>query len=144
MTVWVQPPAVGGADTYTIVSNPSASEQATLRKDGYPSFATQAEAEAFVKARNGSFTLSTNPVKAIVQAATGNATAADQSKSAITDVEDSTGISSVADFLQGLTDANLWIRVAKVAVGGIMILIAVAKITGAESAISKIPVPIPV
>jgi hypothetical protein len=54
------------------------------------------------------------------------------------------GVSSVTGFLGGLTSANLWIRVAKVTAGGIIILIAVSKLTGAGSVVSKIPVPIPV
>lgn len=54
------------------------------------------------------------------------------------------GLDSFAHFLNALGSANLWIRVAKVAVGGTLILIATAKITGAGSVISKLPVPIPV
>ena len=53
-------------------------------------------------------------------------------------------LTALMDFLSGLESANLWIRVAKVAVGGTLILIAVSKITGAGSVISKLPVPIPV
>jgi hypothetical protein len=47
-------------------------------------------------------------------------------------------ISSVADFLQGLTSANLWIRVAKIVVGGAILLIGLAKITGADKAIGGV------
>jgi hypothetical protein len=41
-----------------------------------------------------------------------------------------TAIGSVEDFLQGLTSANLWIRVAKIIAGGAMLLIGIAKLTG--------------
>lgn len=51
--------------------------------------------------------------------------------------------SSITNFLGALTDANTWIRVLKVVVGGGLMLIAVSKMTGAGSVISKIPVPIP-
>jgi hypothetical protein len=54
------------------------------------------------------------------------------------------GIQSVTDFLKGLTAANLWIRVAKVAVGGALVLIGLAHITGADSIVRKLPVPIPI
>jgi hypothetical protein len=43
-----------------------------------------------------------------------------------------TAIGSVEDFLQGLTSANLWIRIAKVIAGGAILLIGLAKITGAS------------
>lgn len=86
MTVYVAPPLVGGPDTYTIIQNPTAAQQAQMKAEGYPSFATLAQAEAFVKSKNGQFTLSTNPLKAIIQLATGNATASGQSKSAVSDL----------------------------------------------------------
>lgn len=53
-------------------------------------------------------------------------------------------ITSVPQFLQGLTSGNLWIRVAKVVIGGTLILVGVAKLTGASSAITKAAGKIPV
>ena len=38
-------------------------------------------------------------------------------------------LGSVVDFLQGLTSANLWIRVAKVVVGGVILIVGIARLT---------------
>jgi hypothetical protein len=50
---------------------------------------------------------------------------------------------AITGFFGALTDANTWVRVLKIVVGGGLMLIAVSKMTGAGSVISKIPVPIP-
>ena len=136
MTVWVQPPVVGGADTYTIISNPSASVQATLKSEGYPSFPTLAAAEAFVKARNGSFTLSTNPLKAAAQLATGNDTAAGQSQSTASDL-----LGTLAEFLglpagTKISGRELAVRAAKIVTGITMIIVGLVKLTGADKAVT--------
>lgn len=55
-----------------------------------------------------------------------------------TNAKNATGLGSVVDFLQGLTSANLWIRVAKVLVGGVMLIVGLAKITGADKAIGGV------
>lgn len=44
------------------------------------------------------------------------------------------GISSVTDFLQGLTSANLWIRAAKIVIGGTILIVGLVKLTGADKA----------
>lgn len=137
MTVYVQPPVVGGADTYTIISNPSATEQATLKSEGYPSFATQAEAEAFVKARNGSFTLATNPVSAAIQAVSGNDTAAGQSKGVLGNI--------TGGFLW--PDAkNFVVRALKVVLGGLLVVVGLVHMTGidnkAAQLVRKVPLPV--
>jgi hypothetical protein len=44
----------------------------------------------------------------------------------------STAIGTVEDFLQGLTSANLWIRLAKVVFGGAILLIGLSKLTGID------------
>jgi hypothetical protein len=44
-------------------------------------------------------------------------------------------VSSVTDFLSDLTAANLWIRVAKVAIGGIILIVGLAQLTGIEKGI---------
>lgn len=52
------------------------------------------------------------------------------------------GIQSVTDFLKGLTQQSLWVRVAKVAVGGVLVLIGLAHLTGADSVVRKLPIPV--
>lgn len=42
------------------------------------------------------------------------------------------GVSSVTGFLGGLTSANLWIRVAKVIAGGVILIVGLVKLTGLE------------
>jgi hypothetical protein len=44
-----------------------------------------------------------------------------------------TAIGSVEDFLQGLTSANLWIRAAKIFLGGAMLLVGLVKLTGIDT-----------
>lgn len=39
---------------------------------------------------------------------------------------------SVGGFLAGLTSGNLWVRVAKVAIGGVILVVGLAKLTGAD------------
>ena len=56
------------------------------------------------------------------------------------------GLSSIGDFFQRLTQANTWIRIAKAVVGGALVLIGLAHMTGASDAISsaarKVPLPV--
>lgn len=47
-------------------------------------------------------------------------------------------ISSVEQFLSILTERNLWVRVAKVAVGGALLIIGLAKMTGADRKIEML------
>jgi len=55
-------------------------------------------------------------------------------KQAANSIPGVTAISSVEDFLQGLTSANLWIRVAKVTVGGVILIVGLVKLTGVDKA----------
>jgi len=54
------------------------------------------------------------------------------------------GLSQIGDFFGALTSSNTWIRVAKVLVGGILLIMGLVHMTGTESAVKKLPVPIPV
>jgi len=47
----------------------------------------------------------------------------------------STAIGTVENFLQGLTSRNLWIRVAKITIGGAILIVGLAKLTGADKAV---------
>lgn len=107
-------------------------EAETYGMHGYP---TEAQAEAHPNSVNA---IEKTQVNAWIVAAndiTGNPgkDAAHAAKSAASAAGSATGISSVVDFLKGLTTANLWIRVAKVAAGGIMLMVGLAHLTGFSS-----------
>ncbi len=57
-----------------------------------------------------------------------------------------TGINAIGGFFSALGEANTWIRVAKVVVGGALLIIGLVHITGADNAVAsiarKVPVPI--
>ena len=48
------------------------------------------------------------------------------------------GVTSTLDFLTRLTDASLWIRVAKVTVGGVILVVGLIKLTGADQKIGGV------
>jgi hypothetical protein len=56
------------------------------------------------------------------------------------------GIGEIGDAIHALTEENTWIRIAKVVAGGLLLLIGLAHITGAENKVASIArkVPIPV
>lgn len=57
-----------------------------------------------------------------------------------------TGIDAVGAFFNDLTNSGTWIRVAKVLVGGLLLVIGLVHITGADNAVAsvarKVPLPI--
>lgn len=57
-----------------------------------------------------------------------------------------TGVDAIGGFFNKLGEANTWIRVAKVAVGGLLLIVGIVHITGAggpvASAARKVPLPI--
>ena len=59
---------------------------------------------------------------------------------------DLTGLASIGDFFSRLTNANTWIRVGKVLVGGVLLIVGLAHMTGADNAAFKAArtVPLPV
>lgn len=119
------PPVVGGANQYQVVEAANAADAARLTAEGY----------------KGPY-----PTKAAAQAE-----AAAQTKTA-TSTEVSTpdvslpGLSQVGDFFQRLTQGNTWIRVAKVIVGGMLLIVGLVHITGVDNAVAsiarKVPVPV--
>lgn len=46
------------------------------------------------------------------------------------------GLGTIGDFFSGLTQANLWVRILKGVIGGALILIGTAKLTGVEKGIA--------
>jgi hypothetical protein len=57
-----------------------------------------------------------------------------------------TGLNAIGDFFSRLTDANTWIRVGKVIVGGVLLIVGLAHITGVSGAVAdtarRVPVPV--
>ena len=57
-----------------------------------------------------------------------------------------TGINAIGDFFSRLTNSNTWIRAAKILVGGMLVLVGIAHMTGASGAIAetarKVPLPV--
>lgn len=56
------------------------------------------------------------------------------------------GLVQIGDFFGALTSANTWIRAAKVIVGGTLLIIGIAHMTGSDQAVAqvarKVPLPI--
>lgn len=63
-----------------------------------------------------------------------------------TQAANATGLAAIGDFFTALSSSNTWIRVAKVIVGGVMLIVGIAHITGAGGAVAdtarKLPAPI--
>jgi hypothetical protein len=77
-----------------------------------------------------------NPVTAVKAGTTG----------VITELENATGVNAIGDFFKLLADKNLWIRAAKILVGGVLVIVGLAHMTGADNAVAsaarKVPLPI--
>jgi hypothetical protein len=132
---FADPPVVGGPDTYTLVEATTQAQYDQYHSLGYPEFNTQAAAQSFINTRNNSLTLSPNPASAAVQAATGNDTAAGQSKGILGDI--TAGIT-------GFSGTNFVLRAVKVIIGGVLLLIGLAHITGADNQIMNAARKVPV
>lgn len=91
-------------------------------------FATEAEALAAQAPRQQS----PNPVNDAVNAAENSSTLS--------------GLDAIGAFFNKLGEANTWIRVAKVLVGGVLLIIGLAHMTGAGNAVAttarKVPLPV--
>jgi hypothetical protein len=57
-----------------------------------------------------------------------------------------TGVDAIGAFFNSLGEASTWIRVAKVLVGGVLLLVGLAHMTGADNAVAsaarKVPLPV--
>jgi hypothetical protein len=78
------------------------------------------------------------------QAAQGATTGADEYAKSLSNPLDA--LAAIGDFFTRLTDASTWIRVGKVVIGGLLLIIGIVHITGAENAVAtaarKVPLPI--
>ena len=78
----------------------------------------------------------------------GKAPTTSLTKGAANEVQNQTGVStsSVTGFLTALSSANTWIRVSKVVIGGVLLIVGLVHITGADNAVAsaarKVPLPV--
>lgn len=123
---FVAGPVIGGPDKDTVLHATTTAQAEHYASLGYSGFATQAEAEAFAGGVNANQQqiqqLNQNPLGGIP------------------------GLSQIGGFFGALTSANTWIRVAKVVIGGALLIIGIAHITGASNAVAdaarKVPLPV--
>jgi hypothetical protein len=81
-------------------------------------YATQAEANT---------ALAKLPIAPSVGSQAGNQAAA---------TANATGLGTVGGFLSALSSSNTWVRVAKVAIGGIILIVGIAKLSGMNSSVA--------
>jgi hypothetical protein len=127
-------------DGQTYVENLSGAAEKTLTGLGIHGYATQAEAEANPQTMND------------VQAALGGAQALAGYSGSSTNIPTPGGVAigagatastaanaipGLSQFFNALTQINTWIRVAKVIIGGTLLIISLAHMTGAENAVAS-------
>ena len=136
-----------GGQTY--IENLSGGDEKTLTALGIHGYATEAQAKAHPQTMNA------------LQAAAGGANALAGVSGSATNIPTpgtaATGAGAVAstaanaipgisDFFGALTQASTWIRVAKVITGGLLLVIGLVHITGADNAVAsaarKVPLPV--
>jgi hypothetical protein len=54
------------------------------------------------------------------------------------------GVNAIGDFFNKLSEANTWLRIAEGLLGGILIAVSLAKLSGVENVVSKAVTKIPV
>jgi hypothetical protein len=133
----------------TYVEDLSGADEKTLTALGIHGYATQAEAEAHPQTMND------------VQAALGGAQVLAGVSGSATNIPTPGGvvtgggaassaaagaIPGLSAFFSALTQSSTWIRVAKVVIGGTLLIVGIAHITGAGGAVAtaarKVPVPV--
>lgn len=120
---WVVYPDVGATGSAALAR---VVRSATKPAGAIQSYPTQAAAKAEAAKFNGALGLSPNPIQAVIQGATGNTTASGVGQNPLT---------AVGQFFSTLGQRATWVRIAKVAIGAIMIITGLNKLTGASSKI---------
>ena len=124
---FVGPPVVGAStDAYQVVEATTAAEAATFTKDGYQGpYPTLAAAQA----------------QATTRQAAANSTVFNPKLP-----NPLTGVNAIGAFFNDLGNSNTWIRVAKVVIGGLLLVIGIVHITGISGAAAdvarKVPLPV--
>jgi hypothetical protein len=123
---FVGPPVLGGANKYQVAEAANQAEATKLQGEGYKGpYATLAAAQS------------------AANAATSTATSTEFNPSLPNPLS---GVNAIGAFFNKLGEANTWIRVGKVVIGGLLLVVGLVHITGAAGAVAdaarKVPVPI--
>jgi hypothetical protein len=123
---FVGPPVLGGANQYQVAEAATAAEAAKLQGEGYKGpYATKAEAQS------------------AANTATSKATSTEFNPSLPNPLS---GVNAIGAFFNKLGEANTWIRAGKVIIGGLLLVVGLVHITGADNAIAsaarKVPLPV--
>jgi hypothetical protein len=132
---FVGAPVVGGPDTYQVVEATTSAQYAQYQSEKYAGpYATKALAQADASARGQA---AADPAGAFSPSnIASTASSAADDIPGVKDAEQAVG--SVEDFLGGLTSANLWIRVAKVAIGSMILIVGLVHLTGLNTKVSGV------
>jgi hypothetical protein len=107
-------------------------------------YVTQAQANAAIPAIQKAHP-APGEASQVVDAATGQPQSANSVSNPLDFLKNvAGGIGEIGDVVHTLTEANTWIRIAKVVAGGLLLLIGLAHITGAENKVASIARKIPV
>lgn len=87
-------------------------------------FTSQKAADDYLKSQGGGADISKSPITKVANTATDTATAAP------------TGLAAIGNFFGDLSQANTWIRVAKVLIGGTLLIVGLAKLTGVDKQVA--------
>ena len=122
------PPVVGGPNQYQVVEAANQAQAAKLVSEGYKGpYATKALAQASANQQ------------------TANATSTEFTLPGPS-LPSLPGLPQIGDFFASLGKANTWIRVGKVLVGGLLLIVGLVHITGADNAVAsaarKVPLPV--
>lgn len=116
-----------------------------LVSTGAHGYATEAEAQAHPNGpENPEQSILLAEAEAIAASPVGGGTAGVQAGT--TPAASLSGINAIGQFFNNLGNSNTWIRVVKVVIGGMLVIVGLAHITGAGNAIAstarKVPAPI--
>lgn len=95
-------------------------------------FASEAAADAYAKSQGGGPDTSKSPLQTGVNALSGSVP------------NPLAFLGNIANFFGDFTQANTWIRVAKVVIGGVLLIVGASHITNAPAAIKKVASKVPV
>jgi hypothetical protein len=120
------PPVLGGANQYQVAEAVNQAQATKLQGEGYKGpYATKALAQS------------------AANAATSTATSTEFNPSLPNPLS---GVDAIGAFFNKLGEANTWIRVGKVIIGGLLLVVGLVHITGADNAIAsaarKVPLPV--
>ena len=134
-------------DGQTYTENLSGADEKVLTGLGIHGYATEALAQAHPQTMNDIQAAAGGAnVLAGVTAGTTDQPGAIATGAGATASTAANAIPGLSDFFTALTDSNTWIRAAKVIVGGVLLIVGLVHITGADNALAsaarKVPLPV--